>query len=203
MMVETTSSNKDIAMFDFAAAAGFKSYTAGLPPNLVPTPLPDIPAVPEIADPTDALYPFNQPQNVESILQNITIDRPLPLFIPPELKHKRMEYRIINDRPEEFAAAMMRHWQPVDKAELLKLFEGRVSGSDKTGRLMKPILMARDARIGEAEMKLKRQKLAEQNAGLDPKNRTFNSKYVDPRLTINSGDTTGRFSGVGMGRIKV
>ena len=43
-------------MFDFAAAAGFKSYTAGLPPNLVPTPLPDIPAVPEIADPTDALF---------------------------------------------------------------------------------------------------------------------------------------------------
>ena len=192
-------------MFDFAAAmngAGFRNYDIGIPPNLIPTPLPPIPEVPEIPNPSDVLYPFNQPQNVEGILQHITIERPLPLYIPPELKHRMMEYRIINSRPKEIADAMRRWWQPVDKAELVKLFEGRVSGSDEEGRIMRPFLMARDARIGLAEAKLKRQKLAEQNAALDPKNRQFNSKYVDPKLTINSGDTSGKFSGFGMGRIR-
>src|SRR5579859_153290 len=143
---------------------------AGLPPNLIPTPQAEIPETTDVVDfSSDARYPFNKPQDVDSILKNITIERPLPLYIPKELKHPQMEYRVINDRPEEIAAAMRRHWMPVDRQELLELFEGRVSGSDKAGRLMKPILMARDRRIGMAETKLKRQKLGEQNQALDPR----------------------------------
>jgi hypothetical protein len=101
------------------------------------------------------------------------------------------------------AAALRRGWQPVDDPELVKLFADKVSGSTKEGKITRPVLMGRDKRIGEHEDRLKREKLAEQNKGLDPRNRQFNSKYVDPSLTINSGDTKGRFDGAGMGRIRV
>jgi hypothetical protein len=39
-------------------------------------------------------------------------------------------------------------------------------------------------------------------AGLDPRNRQFNSKYADTEAVINAGTTKGSFSGAGW-RIKV
>lgn len=42
---------------------------------------------------------------------------------------------------------------------------------------------------------MKRKKLQEQYAGLDPKKRQFNSKYADAEAPKNSGETKGQFSG--------
>lgn len=176
---------------------------AGLSPNLVPTPPADMPEVPSVAAPLEALSPFQQPQDYQSIIDQLSLDRPLPLFIPNRERYKGYQFHIINDTAQEMAAALRRGWRPVDDPELVKLFAEKVSGSDKTGRITRPILMARDKRIGDHEDRLKREKLAEQNKGLHPRNKTFNSKFVDPNLTINSGDTTGKFEGLGMGRIRV
>lgn len=176
---------------------------AGLAPNLIPTPPAEMPGAPDIPDAMGALSPFQQPQDVDQIIQQLSLDRPLPLYIPNRERYKGYQFHIINDTPTEMASALRRGWQPVDDPELVKLFSDKVSGSDKTGKITRPILMARDRRIGEHEDRLKREKLAQQNAGLDPKHKQFNSKYVDPSLTINSGDTSGKFGGAGLGRIRV
>lgn len=184
--------------------APFQNFdpNAGLSPNLVPSPPPAMPAPQDLPDPSAHNYPFSEPQDVESIIAQSTIERPLPLFIPPELKHKGMEYHIINDTPQELAAAMRRGWQLVTNQDLVKLFEGKVSGSDKTGKITKPLLVARDRRIGAHEAKLKRQKLAEQNKGLDPKSRSFNSSRAE-NITVGPDASKGDFSGIGLGRIRV
>ena len=182
----------------------FKSFaaSAGIAPNLIPTPPAAMPEAPDIPDAMAHLYPFKEAQDVDSIINNITIERPLPLYIPPELKHSQMEYHIINDTPQEYAAALRRHWKRVDQVEVLALFDDKVSGTDKEGKVTRPILMARDRRIGIQEAKLKAAKLAAHNAGLDPRNKQFNSKFADTKTVIAQGVTDGRFEGAGMGRIK-
>jgi hypothetical protein len=181
----------------------FQNFNAGLAPNLIPTPPAEMPEAPGAGDAMQSLSPFTKAQDVEQIINQLSIDRPLPLFIPNREKYTGYQFHIINDTPQEMAAALRRGWQPVDDPELVKLFADKVSGSTKEGKITRPVLMGRDKRIGEHEDRLKREKLAEQNKGLDPRNRQFNSKYVDPSLTINSGDTKGRFDGAGMGRIRV
>lgn len=175
---------------------------AGLAPNLIPTPPAAMPEAPGAGDAMQSLSPFAKPQDVDQIINQLSIDRPLPLFIPNREKYPNYQFHIINDTPQEMAAALRRGWQPVDDPELVKLFADKVSGSTKEGRITRPVLMGRDRRIGDHEDRLKRAKLDEQNKGLDPRNKSFGSKYVDTSLTINSGDTKGRFEGTGMGRIR-
>lgn len=175
---------------------------AGIAPNLIPTPPAAMPEVPGMVDATASLSPFQDVQDVDQIIAQLSLDRPLPLFIPNRERYKGYQFHIINDTPTEMAAALRRGWRAVDDPELVKLFADKVSGSDKTGKITKPILMARDRRIGDHEDRLKRAKVDELRAGMDPKNRQFNSKYVDESLTINSGDTKGVFRGAGMGQMR-
>ena len=65
---------------------------------------------------------------------------------------------------------------------------------DKTGKIMRPILMARPKQIGEIIAKRNRQALKDLYAGMDPTTKQFNSKYVKTQPTISSGDTAGAFS---------
>lgn len=176
--------------------------SGGLSENLVPNPPADIPEAPTVNDATASLSNGNDAQDVDSIIASLTLERPLPLYIPGRERYPEKSFHIINDNPQELAEAMRIHWKPVTDPYLLALFEGKVSGVDKTGKIMRPILMERDKRISDAYDKLKRQKLHDMYQGLDPRNRQFNSKYADTETVINAGTTKGQFSGAGW-RIKV
>lgn len=177
---------------------------AGIAPNLLVTPPADMPQAPEAGDATATLSPFIEAQDVDSIIAQLSLDRPLPLHIPNREKYIGYQFHIINDNTHEHAAATRRGFRPVTDPDLLKLFEGKVAGTDKDGKIMKPVLMARERRIGDVEDAKKRQKLAEQNRGLDPRNKTFNSKYADDQNAVhNQGVTKAKFEGAGMGNIRV
>jgi hypothetical protein len=174
----------------------------GVPENLIPNPPPDIPEAPEAGNAMASLSPFKEPQNVDDIISRLTLDRPLPLYIPDRERYSDYEFHIINDVPQEMAEAMRKGWQVVDDQEMVKLFEGKVSGTDKSGKITKPILMARSKRIGELVAKRNRQILHDMYQSMDPRNKQFNSKYADTEAVINAGTTKGQFSGAGW-RIKV
>jgi hypothetical protein len=176
--------------------------TGGLSENLVPNPPADIPSAPEVWDATASLSPFKEAQDVDQIIQQLTLDRPLPLYIPDRQRYADFEFHIINDTPQEVAEAMRKGWQAIDNPELVKLFEGKVSGVDKTGKITRPVLMARSRRIGELFAKRNRQQLHDMYQSMDPRNKSFNSKYADTEAVINSGATKGQFSGAGW-KIKV
>jgi len=161
-----------------------------------------MPEAPDVGDATASLSDGNGAQDVDSIIAGLTLERPLPLYIPGREKYMDRSFHIINSTPQEMAEAMRFHWKPVTDPQLLALFEGKVSGVDKTGKITTPILMERDARITAAYDRLKRQKLHDMYQGMDPRNKQFNSKYADTEAVINSGTTKGQFSGAGW-RIKV
>jgi hypothetical protein len=178
------------------------SMNTGLPENLVPNPPADIPEAPEAGDAMAALQDTPDEQEIKDIVANLTLDRPLPLYIPDREKYSNLSFHIINDDVQELAEAMRYHWKPTTNPRLLALFEGKVAGVSKEGKIRRPILMERDVRITWAYDKLKRQRLHDMYAGLDPRNRQFNSKYADTEVTNNAGITKGQFSGAGW-RIKV
>lgn len=176
--------------------------TGTLSENLMPNPPADIPEAPAAGDAMAKLSNGNEAQDIDSIIAGLTLERPLPLYIPGRENYPDKSLHIINSTPQEMAEAMRFHWKPVTDPRLLALFEGKVSGVDKTGKITTPILMERDIRITQAYDRLKRQKLHDMYMGMDPRNKQFNSKYADTEAVINAGTTKGQFSGAGW-RIKV
>jgi hypothetical protein len=176
--------------------------SGSLPENLMPHPPADIPEAPAAGDAMAGLSNGNEPQDIDSIIANLTLERPLPLYIPGRERFPEKSFHIINDNPQEMAEAMRFHWKPVTDQYMLSLFEGKVSGVDKTGKIMRPILMERDIRITQAYDKLKRQRLHDMYLSMDPRHKQFNSKYADTEAVINAGTTKGQFTGQGW-RIKV
>jgi len=167
---------------------------AGLSENLIPNPPPEMPQAPAAGDAMANLSPFKDVLDVDAIIKNLTLDRPLTLYIPNREKYPEFQFRIINDVPQEKAEANRKGWRQVDDPELVELFQDKVSGIDKTGKIMRPILMARPKQIGEIVAKRHRQALRDLYAGMDPTTKQFNSKYVKTQPTISSGDTAGAFS---------
>jgi hypothetical protein len=173
---------------------------AGLSENLIPNPPAEMPEAPGAGNAMESLSPFSKPQDVDSIISQLTLDRPLTLYIPNREKYPEFQFRIINDTSVEIADAMRKGWQPVDDPELVRLFQDKVSGIDKTGKITRPLLMARSKKIGEIVAKRHRQMLHDLYTGMDPAKKQFNSKYVNSAPAIASGDTKGAFS---FARIKV
>lgn len=171
--------------------------SGGIAPNLIPTPPAAMPKPFAPGNAMASLSPFVKPQDVQQIIMQLSLDRPLPLHIPDREKYPEYQFRVINDTPQEIAAAMRAGWQPADYPELVKQFEGKVSGSTKEGKLTRPILMARHKQIGEAHAQLVRRKLYEQNQGLDPKNRVFRGGKNEPSVSEAT------FSGMGFTRLHV
>lgn len=180
----------------------FVPHSQGLPEHLIPNPPADIPEAPDVPDAMASAPESPEELRIQDIIKNLTLERQLPLFIPNRERYPEKSFHIINNLPQEMAEAMRFHWQPTTIPEYQSLFDGKVSGVDKTGKITTPILMERDARITGAYAKLKRQKLKDQYEALDPRNKGFNSKYVDTEVAINAGTTKGSFSGAGW-RIKV
>jgi len=171
----------------------------GLNPVLMPHPPADIPEAPAPQDATAALSPFSQAQDVDAIIANLTLDRPLKLFIPNKEKYPDWEFRIINSIPGEIADAHNKGFKEVDDPELTKLFRDLVAGTDKDGRAFRPILCARPKKVGDHVRRQHRLQLSSLYAGMDPSNKELNGRYT---ANVDAKDgTKGQFSGPGF-RIK-
>lgn len=162
--------------------------TAGLPENLVPNPPADIPEAPGAGNATAALSPFSEAQDVDQIIKQLVLDRPLKLFIPQQHKHPDFEYRVINSIPQEIAAAHNKGWREVTNPQVAELFTSLVAGTDEHGKAFRPMMMARPRAVGDHIRKQTRQQLQSLYAGMDPKNKDMNGKYTK---NVDHRDGTG------------
>ncbi len=155
-------------------------FASGLAPNLIPNPPSEIPAPSEIGDAVQAASPFTEAQSVDDIIANLTLDRPLKLFIPEDIKRRfpTFEFRVINSIPGEFAAAKNKGFREVTDPDAVALFNGLVAGTDKTGAAFRPVLMARPKEVGEHVRRQNRKQLQSLYAGMDPKNKELGGKYT-------------------------
>lgn len=170
----------------------------GLNPALMPHPPAATPEAPGAGDAMANLSPFKEALDVDAIIANLTLDRPLKLFIPNKEKYPDWEFRIINSIPAEIADAHNKGWKEITDPELTKLFVDLVAGTDKDGKAFRPILCARPKKVGEHVQRRHRMQLRSLYAGMDPSNKEFSSKYVENEKNV----TKGRFDGDGW-RIKV
>lgn len=152
---------------------------SGLTPNLIPNPPSDIPEAPGVGDAMAALSPFSEPQDVDSIIKNLTLDRPLKLYIPNMHLYPSHEFRIINSIPSEIADAHNKGWREVTNPELASLFTDLVAGTDKQGKAFRPMLMSREKKVGEYIRRRNRAQLQSIYAGMDPRNKDLSGKYTE------------------------
>lgn len=175
-------------------------FQSGIAPNLIPNPPGDIPEAIGARDATARLSPFLEPQDVDSIIANLTLDRPLKLFVPKQDQYPGWQFRVINSIPQEMADAHNKGWREVTDPELVGLFTDLVAGTDKKGAAFRPILMSRPKEVGNHIDKEHRKALHSLYAGMDPANKEFTSKYVDNAGKL--GGSAGQFSGQGF-RIRI
>ena len=172
---------------------------AGLTPNLIPNAPPDMPDAPGPGDAMGRVSAFNEPQDVDSIKNQLELDRPLKLFIPD--RHRYLEdFRIINSNPQEIAAAHNKGFRQVTHPDLVRLFDNLVAGTDKEGKAYRPLLFGRPPAISAHIERLSRQKKASIYAGRDPRNKDLNGKYTSG-VDAQAG-TKAQFNGFGF-NIKV
>ena len=172
----------------------------GMPDFLTPNPPAEMPEPQASGDGVAAASPFKEALDVDAIIANLTLDRPLKLFIPNREKFPDWEFRIINSIPSEIADAHNKGWKEVTDPEMTKLFVELVAGTDKDGKAFRPILCSRPKKVGDHIRKRNRLQLASLYAGMDPKNKELNGKYT---ANVDAKDgTLGQFSGAGF-RIRV
>lgn len=174
--------------------------TSGTPEFLQPNPPSPVPEPQSAGDGMTGTLPFVEPQDHDSSIRNLILDRPLKLFIPRNLMHAEYEYRIINSIPSEIADAHNKGFKAVTNPEVAVLFNDLVAGTDKDGKAFRPILCARPKVVGAHVRKRNRMTLASLYAGMDPSNKEFQGKYTD-KVNAQAG-TKGQFSGPAF-RIKV
>lgn len=165
----------------------------GIAPNLVPNPPGEIPEAPGPGA-AMAKSPFNEPLDVDAIIANLTLDRPLKLFIPNRERYPGWEFRIINSIPGEIADAHNKGFREVSDPEIVGLFKDLVAGTDKDGKAFRPILTARPKKVGEHVRKRQRLQLQSLYAGMDPKNKEFQSSRAE-NVTTGPDASKGSFSG--------
>lgn len=171
----------------------------GLPPHLLPNPPASIPEAPGAGN-AAAASPFSEALDVDQIIANLTLDRPLKLTIPNRDRYPEWEFRIINSIPGEIADAHNKGFREVTEPELVTLFKDLVAGTDKEGRAFRPILCARPKKVGDHVRRRNRLQLASLYAGMDPRNKELSGRYT-ANVDEHSG-TKGQFSGPGF-RIRV
>lgn len=165
----------------------------GLPDALKPMPPAAIPEPQAAGDGMASASPFKEPQDVDQIIKNLTLDRPLKLYIPHKEKYPQYEFRIINSIPHEIADAHNKGFKEVTEDEVTGLFRDLVAGTDKDGKAYRPILVARPKAVGEHIRKRYRLQLASLYAGMDPSNKDLAGKYT---ANVDAKDgTKGQFTG--------
>lgn len=169
-------------------------FASGLSPNLIPNPPGEIPGVQSAGDAVAHLSPFSEALDVDAIIANLTLDRPLKLFIPNKEKYPDWEFRIINSIPSEMADAHNKGFREITDPELTKLFTDLVAGTDKNGKAFRPVLCARPKKVGDHVRMQQRLQLRSLYAGMDPKNKELNGKYTE-NVTSGTDASKGQFSG--------
>ena len=171
----------------------------GIPDALKPNPPSSAPEPQTAGDAMAGASPFKEALDVDEIIKNLTLDRPLKLFIPNKEKYSQYEFRIINGIPHEIADAHNKGFKEVTDDEMSKLFRDLVAGTDKDGKAFRPILVARPKAVGDHIRKRYRVQLASLYAGMDPSNKDLAGKYT---ANVDAKDgTKGQFTGAGF-RIK-
>lgn len=164
------------------AAPSFPNFKldpfAGMPDALKPNPPAAMPEPTAAGDAMASASPFREALDVDEIIKNLTLDRPLKLFIPNLKQYPDYEFRIINGIPQEIAAAQNKGFREITDPEMVSLFTDLVAGTDKSGKAFRPLLFARPKAVGEHVRKGYRRQLASLYAGMDPKNKEFESKYA-------------------------
>lgn len=155
----------------------FPGGDLGLPPHLMPNPPSAIPEAPGPQDAVASLSPFTEEQDVDAIIKQLMIDRPLKLWIPKKEEYPEWEFRIINSIPQEIADAHNKGFRQVTDSKLCGLFDNLVAGHDKAGATFRPLLFARSRKVGEVYRNRLRKQLNGLYAGMDPANKQFDSKY--------------------------
>lgn len=159
----------------FSSAAGPFS---GIPDILKPNPPGEIPEAQSAGNAVASLSPFREALDVDAIIKNLILDRPLKLFIPNRELYPGYEFRIINSIPGEIADAHNKGFREVTDEKLAGLFQDLVAGTDKAGKAFRPILCARPKQVGDHIRKQYRVKLRSLYAGMDPKNKELGGKYT-------------------------
>ncbi|MEL7086827.1 MAG: hypothetical protein AAGL98_00045 [Planctomycetota bacterium] len=172
----------------------------GLTPNLIPNPPGEIPEALGAGDAMAGLSPFKEALDVDAIIKNLVLDRPLKLYIPNREAYPEWEFRIINSVPSEMADATNKGYRQITDPKLVELFVDLVAGTDKTGQAFRPLLYARPKAVGEHIRRQNRRKLQSLYAGMDPKNKDLSGKYTE-NVDAQAG-TKARFEGDGW-RIRV
>lgn len=166
---------------------------AGMPDALKPNPPAAMPEPQMAGDATASASPFKEPLDVDAIIANLTLDRPLKLFIPNKEKYPGYEFRIINSIPHEIADAHNKGFREVTEPDMSALFRDLVAGTDKDGKAYRPILVARPKAVGDHIRKKHRIQLASLYAGMDPSNKDLAGKYTS---NVDAKDgTKGSFQG--------
>jgi len=166
---------------------------SGIPDALKPNPPAAVPGPQAAGDAMKHASPFREALNVDEIIKNLTLDRPLKLFIPDKDKYPQYEFRIINSIPSEIADAHNKGWREVTEPGVAALFNDLVAGTDKRGVAFRPMLVARPKAVGDHIRKRNRVQLASLYAGMDPSNKDLSSKYVN---NVDAKDgTKGQFTG--------
>jgi hypothetical protein len=153
-------------------------FSSSIPDALKPNPPADIPQPQQPGDAMASASPFKEALDVDAIIKNLTLDRPLKLFIPHKEKFPEYEFRIINSIPGEIADAHNKGFREVTDPEVVGLFNDLVAGTDKAGKAFRPILCARPKKVGEHVRQQRRIQLASLYAGMDPKNKELGGKYT-------------------------
>lgn len=161
---------------------------AGIPDALKPNPPAAMPGPQEIPSAV-AASPFSEPLDIDEIFKNLDLNRPLSLFIPRRIMERfsEIEFRIINSIPAEIAAAKNKGFREVTDPETSALFQNLVAGTDKLGAAYRPLLYGRPKVVGEHVRKQHRKQLASIYAGMDPKNREFQSGYAKNEIAVSEG----------------
>lgn len=176
-------------------------WDAGLTPNLIPNPPGEIPQPTEAGDAAKRMSPFSEPLDVDQIIANLTLDRPLKLYIPDKHKYPEFEFRIINSIPQEIADAKNKGFREVTDPAYAELFSELVAGTTKEGKAFRPLLYARPKKVGDHVRRELRKKLASTYAGMDPRNKELDGKYTE-NVKDGKDRSKGQFTGDGW-RIRV
>jgi len=170
-------------------------FQSGIDPALMVNAPGAIPEAPGPQGEAGGKSPFIEALDYDEIVRGLNLNRPLKLFIPNREMYPNWEFRIINSIPGEIANAHNKGFREVTNPEVAELFSDLVAGTDKTGKAFRPMLFARDKRIGEIARKRQRKELQSLYAGMDPKNKEFGSKYA---IQVDKKDGHGAtFEGAG------
>ncbi len=150
----------------------------GLPPNLVPNPPGAIPEAPGAGAATAGQSPFIEALDIDAIIKNLVLDRPLKLYIPNKERYPEWEFRIVNSIPGELAAAHNKGFKEVTDPEIVGLFKDLHAGTGEDGKAFRPILCARPKAVGDIVRRRHRAELQSLYAGMDPKNKELGGKYT-------------------------